>query len=75
MGEAEDELVRAGSIGEEYAYIDALRCDNCGGEYRTIAQALMLPPGKGPVDHIELECTGCGQTRTVSFDISEFYGK
>jgi hypothetical protein len=75
MEERESELVRAGSVGEEYAYIDALRCDECGGEYRTIAQALMLPPGKGPVDHIELECAGCGQTRTVLFDISEFFGK
>ena len=75
MEEGESELVRAASIEEEYAYVDKLRCDNCGGEYRTVSQSLMLPPGKGPIDHIELECAGCGQARTVLFDISEFFGK
>lgn len=75
MEEGESELVRAGSVGEEYEYIDKLRCDNCGGEYRTVAQAWLMPPGKGPVDHIELECAGCGKMRTLLFDISEFFGK
>jgi hypothetical protein len=73
--EDNESLLRVGSVQEEYRYIQELRCDRCGGEYRTIGQALIKHPGEPPTDKIELECEGCGQARTVAFDISSFFGK
>ena len=67
--------VKVNSTVEEYAYLQSLQCEACGGSYRPVEQSLLLPPGRPPMDQLEVACTQCGRTRTLLFDISAFFGK
>jgi len=64
-----------GSVSEEYVYIASLKCSKRGGPYRVVRQTLSAPPGRPPMDIIEIICLQCGQSGSLYFDISSFYGK
>ncbi|MEP7362529.1 MAG: hypothetical protein ABI972_04675 [Acidobacteriota bacterium] len=65
--------IKVNSIVEEYAYLRRVRCE-CSGQVRLDTQR-MTEVGSTPVDIFEIVCEKCGQTGSIEFDISSFYGK
>ena len=67
--------LKVNSVGEEYAYIATLACSKCGDRYRVVRQSLHAPPGRVPMDIIEIICLQCAQSGSLYFDISSFFGR
>ncbi len=67
-----DQVIKAHSIHQEYWYIARTRC-SCGGAFESIMQCLGHGPS-GPADVHEIRCKSCGAQRSITFDISEFFG-
>jgi hypothetical protein len=67
--------LKVDTVGEEYAYIATLTCSKCGDHYRVVRQSLHASPGRVPMDIIEIICFQCGQSGSLYFDISNFFGR
>jgi len=61
------------SIAAERQYLRRLRCA-CGGRYQLQVQMLMERDGKH-YDVLEVQCSRCGASRTLVFDINAFFGR
>ncbi|MHB2016786.1 MAG: hypothetical protein ACYCW6_07590 [Candidatus Xenobia bacterium] len=69
-----DQAVSINSIPEEHEYVARQKCQ-CGGNYRTLQQALIFTDAKKPLDRLHAACTACGAPQDFWFDISSFFGK
>jgi catechol 2,3-dioxygenase-like lactoylglutathione lyase family enzyme len=67
--------LKVDSVPAEYAYIAALKCSKCGGQYKVVRQSLSAPKQSVPMDIIEIICLQCGQAGTLYFDISSFFSQ
>jgi catechol 2,3-dioxygenase-like lactoylglutathione lyase family enzyme len=67
--------LKVDSVAEEYAYIGTLRCSRCGEHYQVVRQSLSAPQDRPPMDIIEVVCLQCGQSGSLYFDISSFFGE
>jgi catechol 2,3-dioxygenase-like lactoylglutathione lyase family enzyme len=67
--------LRVDSVAEEYAYIAGLTCSKCGGHYKVVRQSLDARRDRVPMDLIEIVCLNCGQSGSLYFDLSSFFGK
>jgi catechol 2,3-dioxygenase-like lactoylglutathione lyase family enzyme len=67
--------LRVDSVADEYSYIAALPCSRCGGHYQVARQSLSAPRDNTPMDIIEVVCLQCGQSGSLYFDMSSFFGK
>ena len=68
-----DQVIKAHSIHQEYWYIARTRC-TCGETLQSIMQRVGYSPS-GPADVHEVRCKSCGAQRSITFDISEFFGR
>ncbi|MHC4606056.1 MAG: hypothetical protein ACYTAF_03890 [Planctomycetota bacterium] len=59
-------------VEREYSAVGRLKCA-CGEEkYRLVMQYLHMPEGETPYDQLDLRCTACGASRTITFDLPYF---
>lgn len=67
------QVIKVGSLPEEYAYLAKQRCA-CGGTFTREAQALLEIGGK-KCDQLSVRCQKCGTEKRFLFDISSFFGR
>jgi hypothetical protein len=58
------------TIDEEYDYVAAQVCPECGGGYAVTAQSLDFDDAGTPFDILHAQCQSCGAERDFYFDVS-----
>ncbi len=73
MAQYYGEAIRVTSMSDEYEYISAHPCPNCGGRWKVRMQALLKDAQGRHYDRVDVICRQCKRCQAFLFDIDSFF--